>query len=143
MTNKATCTIIHAESATTYIGKQGLNYFEGISAQNSSAQAICMHLLNVPPGEHSKAHMHDDHETTIYVLSGQARMWYGDQLEQIVDVRAGDFIHIPANVPHMHINSSATEMLTAVIARTDPNEQYSVVLLPELEALVNLDLPAK
>ena len=30
---------------------------------------------------------------------------------------------------------SQTEPCTAVIARTDPNEQESVVLLPELEAL--------
>lgn len=141
MADKPTCTIIRGDATASYSGKQGLNYFEGISAQNSSAQAICMHLLHVPPGERSKAHLHDDHETTIYVLSGTARMWYGDQLEQVVDVQAGDFLHIPANVPHMHINSSATDMLTAVIARTDPNEQFSVVLLPELEALV--DLPTK
>lgn len=133
-----TCTVIRTSDAATYEGKQGLNYFEGISAQNSRAQAICMHLLSVPPGERSKAHKHVDHETTIYVLSGKARMWYGDQLEQIVDVQAGDFLHIPADVPHMHINSSDTEMLTAVIARTDPNEQFSVVLLPELEALVDI-----
>lgn len=138
MSDKPTCTIIRGDATQTYAGKQGLNYFEGISAQNSSAQALCMHLLQVPPREHSRAHMHDDHETTIYVLSGKARMWYGDRLEQIVDVQAGDFLHIPANVPHMHINLSDTEMLTAVIARTDPNEQFSVVMLPELEALVDL-----
>ena len=30
---------------------------------------------------------------------------------------------------------SATEPVTAIIARTDPNEQESVVLLPELEAI--------
>jgi uncharacterized RmlC-like cupin family protein len=132
-----TCTIIRANAAASYEGKQGLSYFEGISAQNSPAQAICMHLLHVPPGERSKAHKHADHETTIYVLSGKARMWYGERLEHIVDVQAGDFLYIPADVPHMHINSSDTEMLTAVIARTDPNEQFSVVLLPELEVLVD------
>lgn len=130
------CTVIRPTA--TYAGKQGLNYFEGISAQNSGSQAICMHLLQVPPGEHSKAHKHVDHETTIYVLSGQARMWYGERLEKIVDVQAGDFLYIPADMPHMHINSSATEILTAVIARTDPNEQFSVVLLPELESLVDV-----
>ena len=33
----------------------------------------------------------------------------------------------------MPINTSTTEHCIAVIARTDPNEQESVVLLPELD----------
>jgi uncharacterized RmlC-like cupin family protein len=38
-------------------------------------------------------------------------------------------------MPHLPYNASGTETCVAVIARTDPNEQESVVLLPELEAL--------
>ena len=52
--------------------------------------------------------------------------------------RAGDIIYIPANVPHLPINNSDAPV-SAVIARTDPNEQESVTLLPELEALVAMD----
>jgi uncharacterized RmlC-like cupin family protein len=36
-------------------------------------------------------------------------------------------------MPHLPYNLSDTESCVAVIARTDPNEQESVVLLPELE----------
>jgi uncharacterized RmlC-like cupin family protein len=36
-------------------------------------------------------------------------------------------------MPHLPYNPSQTEACTAVIARTDPNEQESVVLLPDLE----------
>ena len=43
--------------------------------------------------------------------------------------------YIPADVPHLPYNPSQTESVTAVIARTDPNEQESVVLLPELDGL--------
>ncbi len=49
--------------------------------------------------------------------------------------RAGDFVYIAANVPHLPYNLSGSEPTTAVIARTDPNEQESVILLPELEAI--------
>jgi len=35
-------------------------------------------------------------------------------------------------VPHLPGNPSTTEPCVAVIARTDPNEQESVVLLPDL-----------
>lgn len=50
-------------------------------------------------------------------------------------LRAGDFVYIPAGVPHLPGNPSATEPAVAVVARTDPNEQESVVLLPELDAV--------
>jgi uncharacterized RmlC-like cupin family protein len=57
-------------------------------------------------------------------------------LSECLVVRAGEFLHIPAGVPHLPVNRSQTEPCTAVIARSDPNEQESVVLLPELDALV-------
>jgi uncharacterized RmlC-like cupin family protein len=94
-----------------------------------------MHLLTIPPGGRAKAHLHANHETTIYVISGEARMWYGEKLAEELTVRAGDFLYIPAGVPHLPINLSDTEPATAIAARTDPNEQESVVLLPELDAL--------
>jgi uncharacterized RmlC-like cupin family protein len=123
----------------TYKGKQAFTYFAGISSANSSAQGICMHLLTIPPGGRAKAHLHENHETAIYVLSGKAEMWYGEKLEQHLECQVGDFIYIPAGMPHLPYNPSQTETCTAVIARTDPNEQESVVLLPELEKLHTQD----
>jgi uncharacterized RmlC-like cupin family protein len=125
------CKVIQPQGV--YDGKQGFSYFEGISAQNVGAVAVCMHLLTIPPGGQAKAHLHEHHETAIYVLSGEAEMWYGDELDEHLVVRAGEFLYIPAGVPHLPRNLSATEPCSAVIARTDPNEQESVALLPELE----------
>ncbi len=127
---KPSCAVIH--QGETYLGKQALTYFTGISAQNCGAQKICMHVLTIPPGGRAKAHLHEDHETAIYVISGEAGMWYGEKLKEHVVCRAGDYVYIPAGVPHLPYNDS-DEACTAVIARTDPNEQESVVLLPELE----------
>jgi uncharacterized RmlC-like cupin family protein len=36
-------------------------------------------------------------------------------------------------MPHLPYNPSQTENCVAIIARTDPNEQESVVLLPHLD----------
>ena len=94
-----------------------------------------MHLLTIPPGERAKAHRHDGHETAIYVLSGEGQMWYGERLEHHMILQAGDMIYIPAGIPHLPGNLSDAPV-TAVIVRTDPNEQESVVLLPQLDALV-------
>ena len=44
-------------------------------------------------------------------------------------------LYIPAGVPHLAANRSG-QPCSVVIARTDPNEQESVLLLPELEGLV-------
>ncbi len=61
--------------------------------------------------------------------------WYGERLEEHEDINSGDFIYIPAGIPHLPYNPSETETCTAVIARTDPNEQESVKLLPELDGI--------
>lgn len=131
--SKPTCRIVRP--GQTYDGKQGFSYFEGISAEAVGSSAICMHLLTIPPGGRAKAHKHETHETAIYMLSGEAHTWYGDQLENHVIVKAGEMFYIPAGVPHLPANLS-DQPASAVIARTDPNEQESVVLMPELEALV-------
>jgi uncharacterized RmlC-like cupin family protein len=118
-----------------YGGKQGFSYIDGISAQSAGAEGIAMMLLTIPPGGRAKAHMHAAHETAIYVMAGEAVTYWGDRLQHRVVTRAGDMFYIPAGMPHLPINLG-TEPCTAVIARTDPNEQESVVLLPELESLV-------
>jgi uncharacterized RmlC-like cupin family protein len=119
-------------------GKQGFRYFEGIAQETVGSTHICMHFLTIPPGGRAKAHKHEHHETAIYVLEGKARMWFGPKLEEMMEVKAGDMVYIPADMPHLPENPYG-ETARAVIARTDPHEQESVMLLPELEALV----PAK
>lgn len=118
-----------------FTGRQGFTYAPAISAEAVGASAIHMQLLTVPPGARAKAHKHERHETAVHVLSGEVGMWYGDRLEHHMVSRAGDFVYIPADTPHLPYNRSATEPAVAVIARTDPNEQESVVLLPHLDLI--------
>ncbi len=121
-----------AEGAS-FVGTQGLTYAVGISAETVGARGIHMQVLRIPPGGRAKAHKHEHHETAIYALSGVSHCWHGDRLEQHTVIEQGSFFYIPADVPHLPYNPSETETCVAVIARTDPNEQESVVLLPELE----------
>lgn len=119
----------------TFDGKQGFSYLEGVSRESVGAQAICMHLLTIPPGGRAKAHKHATHETAIYALEGETVMFWGPRLEHRMTISAGEILYIPADMPHLPINMS-DRPASAVIARTDPHEQESVVLLPELEHLV-------
>jgi len=125
MPRQPACMVI--SPGETFRGKQDLDYFAGISAQSTGATGLCMHLVTIPPGARAKPHYHERHETAIYVLSGGAGMWYGEGLRQHLTARAGQLLYIPANTPHLPYNLSDTEPCTGVLARTDPNEQESVV----------------
>jgi uncharacterized RmlC-like cupin family protein len=119
-----------------YQAKQGTAFLDGISAETAGSRRLCLHLATVPPGVRARAHLHKDHETAMYILSGEAEMWYGDGLREFLSVRAGDLLYIPTGMPHLPQNPSDREPCVVVLARTDPNEQESVVLLPELDGLV-------
>ena len=132
-TSNSTCKVIKAEK--NFQGKQALNYFSGVSAENTGSQGICMHMVIIPPGGRANTHLHENHETAIYLIQGKAGMWYGENLSEHLDVETGEFLYIPAGIPHQPYNPSQTEDAIAVLARTDPNEQESVVLLPELDSV--------
>jgi uncharacterized RmlC-like cupin family protein len=120
-------------------GKQGLDYHVGISAGTVGSKAIHMQTVIIAPGSRAHAHKHTTHETAIYALSGTSGVFHGEKLEHHTLVAPGDYFYIPADVPHLPYNPSKTETVVAVIARTDPNEQESVVLMPELEKFLPAD----
>jgi uncharacterized RmlC-like cupin family protein len=118
-----------------YRGKQALEYFVGVSAESVGSERLCAHLVAIPPGGRAAAHLHEHHESAIYVLEGAVVTWFGPGLEEHAVSRAGDFVYVPAGVPHLPVNMSETDRALALVARTDPNEQESVVLLPDLDGL--------
>lgn len=126
-----TCRLVRA--GTEFIGKQGHVHAPGITAQSVGAQRIHLEMIRIPPGQRAKAHKHQGHETAIYILSGKSGMWYGEALQHHLVARAGDFLYVPADMPHLPYNLSDAESCVAVIARTDPNDQESVILLPDLD----------
>ncbi|HLY17244.1 MAG TPA: cupin domain-containing protein [Bryobacteraceae bacterium] len=125
--NEATCVVI--KRGEGYHGKQGLDYLAGVSAETTGSKKLCMHMVTIPPGGRAKAHLHAQHESAIYVLSGQAGTWYGPGLREHVWLDAGDFFYIPANTPHLPYNPSEVDPCVGLVARTDANEQESVTLL--------------
>jgi len=44
-------------------------------------------------------HAHENEQLT-YILEGALRFWIGDDESEVMDVRAGEVLHIPSNVPH-------------------------------------------
>ena len=130
------CVVVRAGASAR--GATGLDYFAGISAANAGASQLCLQIVHLPPGARAKAHLHAEHESALYVLRGRVGTWYGKRLEHYVETGPGDFLFVPAGVPHLPVNLSDAEPAEAVVARSDPNEQESVVHLPELDDLPHL-----
>jgi uncharacterized RmlC-like cupin family protein len=69
------------------------------------------------------------------MISGDAVVWSGEGLSRRLEAHTGDFVYIPAGTPHLPVDPGDAEACVALVARTDPDEQESAVLLPELDAL--------
>jgi uncharacterized RmlC-like cupin family protein len=125
-TNPEDAEIVVIRPATESSTRQGIPMFQGISGQNAGARHISMNRIVIPPGGSAKAHVHKGFESVVYLLKGRVKTLYGPGLKKSVINEAGDFLYIPADLPHKPINLSDTEAAEAIVARTDPNEQESV-----------------
>jgi uncharacterized RmlC-like cupin family protein len=121
-----------------YAGKQGMSLATGVSSRSAGAQALCLHLVTIPPGTRGVPHAHQGHESAIYTVSGETEVWHGEGLLQRTVVRAGDFMYVPPGTPHLPVNRSGVTTV-AVVARTDPREQESVVTMSLPPHLADLD----
>ena len=116
---------------------QGTVYAPGISAQTAASKVLFMGLVTLPPGERTRAHIHEHHESAFYLLSGQeVELWSGPRLEHRSVARAGDYLLIPAGVAHVAVNRSSKEPAVFVGARNEPTASESVLMMPHLDACV-------
>lgn len=123
--------------AQPYRSQQGTVYAPGISAETVGAEGLFLGIVTLPPGERTKAHVHERHESAFYMLSGEdTELWTGSQLEHREVARAGDYLYIPANVPHVAVNRSKTTAAVFVGVRNEPTAQESVHMRPDLDAKV-------
>jgi uncharacterized RmlC-like cupin family protein len=80
--------------------------------------AIWGGLFDVLPGARTAIHHHGEQDTIAYVLSGICEIRWGKKGESVARAKAGDFIHVPAFLPHMEINPSTEEPFRWVVVRS-------------------------
>jgi uncharacterized RmlC-like cupin family protein len=119
--------IVVVRPAAETMTRQRLPNFIGISEATAGAKGISMNLVVIPPGGAAEPHLHKGYETAIYLMKGRVDTRYGEGLARSILVEEGDFLFIPADLPHQPVNLSSTEPAYAIVARNDPNEQESVV----------------
>jgi uncharacterized RmlC-like cupin family protein len=86
-------------------------------------------LFEMEPGARTGIHHHGEQQTIAYILSGICEMRWGANGENTAWAKAGDFLHVPAFLPHMEINLSVSDALRWVVVRSTP--EPIVVNLPD------------
>ena len=120
-----------------YTSRQGTVYAPGVSAETAGSKALFLGVVTLPAGQRTKAHLHTRHESAFHLLSGEhVELWWGDQLENHAAAHPGDYLFIPAGMPHVAVNRSASQPAVFVGARNEATAQESLELRPELDAKV-------
>ncbi|MBL8306306.1 MAG: cupin domain-containing protein [Rubrivivax sp.] len=123
--------------AGSYVSRQGSVYAPGISAETVGARAVFLGMVTLPPEGRTRAHVHEFHESAFCLLSGDAvELCTGPRLEHRELARPGDYLFIPAGVPHVAVNRGSTPAVFIGV-RNEPTAQESVVMRPELDGLVS------
>ena len=102
-----------------------------INNPRDGAQQIWSGTVAIAPNAKTGVHHHGALDSVIYVVSGHARMRWGEHLEDVAEAFPGDFIFVPPYVPHQEINADPAQPLQCVLVRSD-NEAV-VVNIPEIE----------
>jgi uncharacterized RmlC-like cupin family protein len=96
----------------------GMNRAAAITTARSGAEKLWAGTVVIHANAKTGAHHHGPVESVIYVVSGKARMKWGERLQYTAEAGPGDFIYVPPYVPHQEINASTTEPLSCVLCRS-------------------------
>ena len=110
---------------------RGMTRAEAISHARVGAQKLWAGTVTVHPRAKTGPHHHGELETVIYIVSGRARLRWGEKLEFVDEAGPGDFVYVPPYVPHQELNARADVPVEAVLVRSG---QEPIV--------VNLDIPS-
>src|SRR5271166_6356296 len=97
----------------------GMSRAAAITHARAGAEKLWAGTVVIHPMAKTGAHHHGAVESVIYVVSGRARMRWGERLEFVAEAGPGDFIYVPPYVPHQEINANASEVLECVLVRSD------------------------
>ncbi len=111
----------------------GMSRAAAITAARTGAEKLWAGTVVIEPDARTGAHHHGPVESVIYVVSGRARMRWGERLEFLAEAGPGDFIYVPPFVPHQEINAEARAPLSCVLVRSGQEPVVVNLDLPEVE----------
>jgi len=109
---------------------EGATRVSGVSSQHTPATRIWFGQVRNLAGYRSVPHHHGEAETGGFVLSGRARIYFGEKFHDYIDMAEGDWVFVPPFMPHVECNLDRNRPLTWMTTRTPDN---IVVNLPQVE----------
>lgn len=114
----------------------GMTRAAAITHASAGANKLWAGTVTIHPNAKTGPHHHGELESVIYVISGRARMRWGERLEFVAEAGPGDFIYVPPFVPHQEINARQDEPLACVIVR---NDQEPIVVNLNIQSAESLE----
>jgi len=96
----------------------GMTRAAAINHARAGAEKLWAGTVLVQPNAKTGPHHHGALESVIYVVTGRARMRWGEHLELTAEAGPGDFIYVPPYVPHQEINANRDAPLSCVVVRS-------------------------
>jgi len=113
--------VVHGtEDPSTTSQTRGMIRQPGIDSNTAGARKVWLGKVTCVPNTLGPPHHHGEAETAAYVISGQIRVYFGEDFEEYVDAGPGDFIFVPANTPHIEGNVT-DEPAEAILSRGPDN----------------------
>ena len=89
----------------------GMTRAAAINRAMAGAKKLWAGTAEIHPNAKTGPHHHGELESIIYIVSGRARMRWGERLEFCADASPGDFIYVPPFAPHQEINAERDKPL--------------------------------
>lgn len=109
----------------------GASRISGVSIQHTPATRIWFGKVSNEAGYRSVPHHHGEAETGGYVLSGRARIYFGERYEDYIDMEEGDWVFVPPFMPHVECNIDRNRPLTWMTTRTPENIVVNLAQVPD------------
>jgi uncharacterized RmlC-like cupin family protein len=126
----STISVVHpAEMSSETQQTPGSLRLSAIAAMHGIVSSLWAGIFVVEPSAKTGIHHHGEQDTVVYVLEGEASVRWGKVGEHSVTVRAGDFLNVPAWLPHQELNPSKEHPFRWVVVRS--TSEPIVVNLPD------------
>ena len=123
----------HEPDAGSTLQSEGATRVSGVSVQHTPATRIWFGKVHNLAGYRSVPHHHGEAETGDYVLSGRARIYFGEKFEDYIDMSEGDWVFVPPYMPHVECNLDRNNPLTWMTTRTPENIVVNLPQIPDDE----------
>ena len=118
--------VVHGtQDLSTTIQTRGMERRPGIDTQTVGASKIWLGHVTAVPNMMGPPHHHGEAETAAFVIKGRVRVYYGEDFKEMMEAGPGDYLFVPAHLPHIEGNPN-DEPYEAIDCRSPDNIEINL-----------------